>query len=114
MNITLTNEQVYAIYKLEHWWHSRDNQLFEISGGAGTGKTTLIRYFIEKLGLDYENVLFIAFMGKAASQMAKHGLPAKTVHSAIYDCVEKTEKDKDGFPIFRKKWESQKRKLLLN
>lgn len=102
MAIELTNEQIYAIYKLEHWWKSKTNQLFEISGGAGTGKTTLIRYFIEQLGISYENVLFVAYMGKAASQMARNGLPAKTIHSAIYDCVEVNEKDKDGKPIFDK------------
>lgn len=101
-DIILTNEQIYAIYKLDDWWHTGIKQTFEISGGAGTGKTTLIRYFIEKLGLDYSKVLFIAFMGKAASQMARNGLPAKTVHSAIYDCVERSERDKDGNIVYTK------------
>lgn len=100
MGIELNNDQIYAVYDLEHWWHTQDKQLFEISGAAGTGKTTLIRYFIERIGLSYKNVLFVAFMGKAASQMARNGLPAKTIHSAIYDLVERIERDENGKMVF--------------
>lgn len=101
MGIDLNNEQVYAIYDLEHWWHRSTKQLIEISGPAGSGKTTLIRYFIERLGLTYDQVLFVAFMGKAASQMARNGLPAKTIHSAIYDYKEKMARDDNGKIILK-------------
>ena len=101
MSIELNNDQIYAIYDLEHWWHSQDKQVFEISGGAGTGKTTLIRYFIERLGLSYDNVLFVAFMGKAASVLARNGLPSSTIHSAIYDYREKMARDEDGHIIIK-------------
>lgn len=101
MGIELNTEQVYAIYELEHWWHSKDNQLFQITGGPGTGKTTLVRYFIERLGLSLDNVLFVAYMGKAASILQRNGLPAKTIHSAIYDYVEKIDRDEDGHIIFK-------------
>ena len=101
MGIELNTEQVYAIYELEHWWYSKDNQLFQITGGPGTGKTTLVRYFIERLGLSLDNVLFVAYMGKAASILQRNGLPAKTIHSAIYDYVEKIDRDEDGHIIFK-------------
>lgn len=101
MGIELNTEQVYAIYELEHWWHSKDNQLFQITGGPGTGKTTLVRYFIERLGLSLENVLFVAYMGKAASILQQNGLPAKTIHSAIYDYVEKFDRDENGHIIIK-------------
>ena len=101
MGIELNTEQVYAIYELDHWWHSKDNQLFQITGGPGTGKTTLVRYFIERLGLSLDNVLFVAYMGKAASILQRNGLPAKTIHSAIYNYVEKIDRDEDGHIIFK-------------
>jgi hypothetical protein len=101
MGIELNTEQVYAIYELEHWWHSKDNQLFQITGGPGTGKTTLVRYFIDRLGLSLENVLFVAYMGKAASILQRNGLPAKTIHSAIYDYVEKIDRDENGHIIIK-------------
>ena len=96
MGIELTNEQVYAVYKMENWWNHRDKQIFEISGSAGTGKSFIVRYLIEKLGLKYSNVLFCSFSGKAATLLSKNGLPAKTIHSAIYDYKEKVVRDEYG------------------
>lgn len=61
-----------------------------------THNTTLVSYFIERLGLKLKNVLFVAFMGKAASVLQRKGLPAKTIHSAIYDYVEKIARDDEG------------------
>ena len=74
-----------------------------------THNTTLIRYFIDRLGLSYDNVMFVAFMGKAASQMARTGLPARTIHSAIYEYSEKIARDDDGKIIFK---ENGKPKLV--
>lgn len=85
MNIQLTDEQVFAIYKGEEWWNRSGEQVLEISGPAGSGKTFLVRYLIERFGLDLDEVLFVAYMGKAAMIMARNGLPAQTIHSAIYN-----------------------------
>ena len=38
MSIELNNDQIYALYDLENWWNNRNEQVFEISGGPGTGK----------------------------------------------------------------------------
>lgn len=61
-----------------------------------THNTTLIRYFIERIGLELEDVAFVAYMGKAAMQMARNGLPAQTIHSLIYDCQPVLEYDEEG------------------
>lgn len=100
--IELTDEQVFAIYEMEHWWNTQTKQVFEISGAAGTGKTTLVKYLIEKIGLKLDNVLFVAFMGKAVAQLARHGLPAKTIHSAIYNYVKIPARDENGKIILKK------------
>lgn len=96
MSIELNDQQVYAIYQLENWWSDSTKLRFEISGRAGTGKTTLIRYFIERIGLDMKDVVFMAFMGKAALQMARNGLPGRTIHSFIYRYEKVHELDKHG------------------
>lgn len=103
MGIELNNEQIYTVYDMERWWHSGTKQLFEISGAAGTGKTTLVRYLIERLGLTYDDVLFVAFMGKAASQLSRNGLPAKTIHSAIYNFEKKIKRDENGKIMYNNK-----------
>lgn len=84
MGIELNNEQLYTVMDMESWFRKGIKQLYEISGAAGTGKTTLVLYLIEQLELKLDEVLFVAYMGKAATQLARNGLPAKTIHSAIY------------------------------
>ena len=97
MGIELTNDQIYAVYDLESWWHKPDSkQVFEISGSPGTGKSFLVKVFIERLGLDNSEVLYMAYMGKAAMVLARNGLPAKTIHSSIYDYVEHPVRGEDG------------------
>lgn len=84
MGIELNPEQIYTCMDMETWFRKGEKQVYEISGAAGTGKTTLVLYLIEQLGLKKEEVLFVAYMGKAATQLARTGLSAKTIHSAIY------------------------------
>lgn len=96
MGIELNNQQIYALYDLETWWGKQNDQLFEISGAAGTGKTTLIRYFIERIGLELNEVAFVAYMGKAATVMARNGLPGQTIHSLIYEYTRVLDLDEDG------------------
>lgn len=96
-----TDEQVYMLFDLEQWWHSQNKQVFEISGAAGTGKTTCIKYFVEKIGLDLEDVLFVSYMGKACARMMQTGLNAKTIHSAIYIPKRVRKRDENGAVIYK-------------
>ena len=84
MGIELNTEQLYTVMDMESWYRSQTKQVYEISGAAGTGKTTLVMYLIQQLGLTLDEVLFVAYMGKAATQLARNGLPATTIPSAIY------------------------------
>ena len=104
MKFTLNEGQQNCLNKLIKWWNSYDGsqQVFEIIGEAGTGKTSVIHALIENLeSLKIDNVLFVAFIGKAAMQMTKSGVRASTIHSAIYNAVEKVKKDKDGNVILK-------------
>lgn len=85
MGITLNNEQLFTVMDMENWFRKGTKQTYDISGAAGTGKTTLVVYLIERLGLTLDEVLFVAYMGKAATQLSRNGLPAKTIHSAFYE-----------------------------
>lgn len=101
MGVELNSDQIFAYYEAEKWWHSASSdQIFEISGAAGTGKTTSIRYILQQLGLDpLKEVLFVAYTGKAATQLARNGLPAITCHSAFYEYKKVFDKDEDGHKI---------------
>lgn len=98
MGIELNKDQATALMLIENWWESGDKQVFELSGVSGAGKTFLVNYFIDRIGLDLDDCAFVAFMGKAAMVMAKNGLPAQTIHSLIYDYVKEPilEEDENG------------------
>lgn len=100
MGIELNKGQIFACYDLENWWRNSNEQVIEVEGAAGTGKTTMIIYFIERIGLDLKDVLFVSYMGKAVSQMIRNGLPARTIHSSCYDCERVVCRDEDGKIIF--------------
>lgn len=61
--------------------------IFRLFGYAGTGKTTIIRILMTKLGMKPGEVRFAAYTGKAAMVMRKTGLDAQTIHSLIYEPV---------------------------
>jgi exodeoxyribonuclease-5 len=58
-----------------------------ISGYAGSGKSTLIKFIIAALGVDPEKeVCYIAFTGKAATVLKQKGCPnAVTAHKLLYN-----------------------------
>lgn len=85
MKIELTEQQKIARDKALQWWKTQDKQVFEISGIAGSGKTTIVYSIVEELGLAHDNVLFMAYAGKATLALALKGNFAKTIHSTIYD-----------------------------
>ena len=56
-----------------------------IAGYAGTGKSTLVKFIISALGIEPEDVAYVAFTGKAANVLAKKGCPnATTAHKLLY------------------------------
>lgn len=89
MSLELTNQQKEALKKAQYWWKTKYKQTFEISGIAGSGKTTIVYSLIESLGLKHNEVLFMAFVGKATLALARKGNYAQTIHSTIYDFSKK-------------------------
>ena len=85
-----------------------DDHLYLTNDYIVTHNTTVIKYFIDRIGLKYDNVYFLAYMGKAVSQLQKNGLPGKTIHSAIYDYVEYYERNEDGKYIIKKNGKPKK------
>jgi AAA domain len=113
-SLFLTDDQTEAIRAAVNWYKNRRKiqQVFQINGLAGTGKTSIIPYIIEDLGLDPErDVVFGTYTGKAALVLRKKGIPCRTIHSLIYELV-KTEK---GTPVWKLNEESDVRfaKLIV-
>ncbi len=75
-------QQDEALKAVATWLKAGQPQLFRLFGYAGTGKTTLARYFAEHVD---GQVQFAAFTGKAAQVLRSKGATnARTIHSLIY------------------------------
>jgi exodeoxyribonuclease-5 len=63
-----------------------------ISGYAGSGKSTLVRFIIEALDVDEDDVCYCAFTGKATEVLRKKGNKnACTLHKLLYESIPKPD-----------------------
>lgn len=61
-----------------------------ISGYAGSGKSTLVRFIIEALDVDEDDVCYCAFTGKASEVLHKKGNKnTYTLHKLLYESIPK-------------------------
>lgn len=107
MGIELNEQQKELNRELHKWRKSLYKPFYYYSGGAGTGKTTILNYFIQELGLRRENYITTAYIGKAVLVLMRKGVRACTLHSLLYDVkfkyVTESYFDKDGELIEYKK-----------
>lgn len=82
----LTSDQQNALDSIGQFLRDDDQWMFYLGGYAGTGKTTLMHYFINSLS---SPPTCLAPTGKAASVLAKRldNAPVTTIHSALYKPV---------------------------
>jgi exodeoxyribonuclease-5 len=104
--ITPSGTQARAIAAIKDWYGSRarEQQVFRLFGYAGTGKSTVLKFALEELGLEAHRsdrdggacvpgVVTATFTGKAALVLRRKGTPARTIHSLIYSVIEATEEE---------------------
>ena len=89
MGFKLTKGQSELIDEICYWFTDSVEQDYVYAGYAGTGKTSIIPYILKRLNLEPEQVLFVAFTGKATNVLMQKGFNAQTIHSAFYDLVDK-------------------------
>ena len=82
MELTKKQEEGLKI-ALDRW--RQGEKYTAISGFAGSGKSTLIKFIIAAMNLDPEEVRYVAYTGKAANVLKNKGCPgATTAHKLIY------------------------------
>lgn len=104
--------QEEAVNKIVNWYKISKQQHFFLAGYAGTGKSTLVDYCIEKLGLSLDKIEFACYTGKASlvlTQKAKGKYKAKTIHRLIYQL----DGESKGAPKFIRKSKSELAHLKL-
>lgn len=77
-----------------------NRQVYQYSGGPGTGKTEVIKEIIRQLEIPLDQIACMAYTGQAATVMRTRGLyNAKTAHSTLYHLAEVVITDEHGEPI---------------
>jgi ABC-type oligopeptide transport system ATPase subunit len=98
--IILTNNQQEAVNNVKQFATS-ENDIFILTGAAGTGKTTVVKNIVEELSNITDGVVLLAPTNRAAKVLStKTGILTNTVHSEIYKLQD--VKDKQGKVISTK------------
>jgi exodeoxyribonuclease-5 len=105
-DVTPSDNQARAIAAIKEWFATRTEaqQVFRLFGYAGTGKSTVLKFALEELGLETHQsdrnggscvpgVVTATFTGKAALVLRRKGTSARTIHSLIYSVIEATEEE---------------------
>lgn len=80
--MAFSGQQEEALKRVHEWYHNGSTQVFRLFGYAGTGKTTLAKFFQENVE---GYVQYSAFTGKACQVLRNKGCHnAATLHSLIY------------------------------
>ena len=101
----LTDDQKTAADMIDGWYTSRkkkDKPILRIGGQAGSGKSFLIKYLVERYGFDTSSCYVIAYTGQAVNRLRKDGVMARTIHSTIMYTVDEQVIDEKGKPIYRR------------
>jgi exodeoxyribonuclease-5 len=106
MTITPSDTQARAIAAIKEWFNNRtgEQQVFRLFGYAGTGKSTVLKFALDELGLEphksshdggacTSDVVTATFTGKAALVLRRKGTPARTIHSLIYSVIAATDEE---------------------
>ena len=68
--------------------HRAGEKYTVISGYAGSGKSTLVRFIIDALDVEEDRVCYCAFTGKAAEVLRKKGNKnVSTLHRLLYEHI---------------------------
>jgi len=104
-SFTPSPPQAAAIREIRDWFETRTDaqQVFRLFGYAGSGKSTVLKFALDELGLSphrsakdgpcVPGVVTATFTGKAALVLTRKGTPARTIHSLIYSVTEATEEE---------------------
>lgn len=85
MSIILTDEQERGL-KIAIERYKNHERYTVISGFAGSGKSTLIKFLISALGVDEEVVCYACFTGKACNVLQQKGNKnVSTLHRLLYE-----------------------------
>lgn len=105
MGIMYNEGQKKIIRDGVNFYRSMSRQVFEFGGYAGTGKSVVLNGIREELGLGFDEIAAMAYIGQAAIVMRMKGFTtAKTAHSWLYFPTMVEKRDSKGNIIYDPYW----------
>jgi len=99
--LTLTNDQYYGLAKLERWYQKFNHQIIEISGVVGTGVWETIQKFIDNIGFDPREIMYLSYDQKQVLEMAAKRYHAYYINGIIYNYTRIV--DFDTIPVINRR-----------
>ena len=94
MEPQLNDDQERIRIAAVHWFNFESEQVFQIAGAAGTGKSYLIYQILKSLHLSCDEYLAMAYTGQASIVMRTRGFSqARSIHSTLYELIEVAEEN---------------------
>ena len=112
----LNNGQEKIKREAVDWFRNSSEQLFQIEGPAGSGKTFLIYEILKELNLNPNQYMPMAYTGQASIVMRTRGfLTARSIHSSLYEIIEvpiEESRLSNSFNLPKKKKEFRLRQFI--
>ena len=84
MNISLTTDQYNALNKLVKWYIKGSQQIIDLSGPIYTGTWDIIQVFIDHIGLDPREVMYLSYDQKQVLELAAKRIHAYYINGKLY------------------------------
>lgn len=86
--IVLNEGQEKVVNEGVNWFFNSSEQVFEVAGFAGTGKSVVLHEIIDRIGLTKDQYMAMAYTGQAACVMRTKGFAeARSIHSSLYELI---------------------------
>ena len=82
--MVLTNDQYIALSKLEKWYRKYTHQIIEISGIIGTGVFDVVKEFLDNIGFDNHEILYLSYDQKQVVEMGANRYHTFFIDRFIY------------------------------
>lgn len=98
IGFALNAGQEKVVQEAVNWYFNSSDQVFEIAGWAGSGKSVVLHEIINRIGLNEAEYMAMAYTGQAACVMRTKGFKgARSIHSSLYELIRREIKKYDPF-----------------
>ncbi len=95
-----TKNQEYIINEGVNFYKNSSEQVFQVAGLAGTGKSTILAEIIRRININPERIATMTYTGTAAIVLRMKGIyNAGTIHSWLYRPIDEILYDENGNEI---------------